>query len=134
MRVPACSDSRHNKVKAKGFSFVLEIFSFLHQAIFEIFEPCKCCYGCVDLDERCRIIIYLFLDIVFQSLFSRHIFQYFFFQNIFFTRSSKTFQNVVDVGKRCRIKVDPPTYSLINARTTENILESFFSRFFQGAR
>ena len=68
--------------------------------------------------------------------FSRYIFSniyiYFTFFNISFSNISfwqdlaKTLQNVVDIGERCRIKVDPPTYSLINARTTENIFARFF--------
>ena len=37
----------------------------------------------------------------------------------------------MDVGKRCRIKVDPPTSSLINARTTKNIMASFSQDFFK---
>ena len=40
MRVPACSDSRHDKVKAKGFSSsIKQVFSYLNLAnvVFDVF-------------------------------------------------------------------------------------------------
>ena len=39
MRVPACSDSRHDKVKAKGFSSsIKQVFSYLNlaNAVFDV--------------------------------------------------------------------------------------------------
>ena len=124
MRVPACSDSRHDKVKAKGFSSSInQVFSYLNLAN-AVFDVLMLVRGAKQY--------YLFFKIYFFS----NIYIYFTFFNITFSNISfwqdlaKTLQNVVDIGERCRIKVDPPTYSLINARTTENIL----ARFFQGKR
>ena len=124
MRVPACSDSRHDKVKAKGFSSsIKQVFNYLNlaNAVFDVLM--------LVIGEK---QYYLF----FKIYFFPNIYIYFTFFNISFSNISfwqdlaKTLQNVVDIGERCRIKVDPPTYSLINARTTENIL----ARFFQGKR
>ena len=124
MRVPACSDSRHDKVKAKGFSSsIKQVFNYLNLAN-AVFDVLMLVRGAKQY--------YLFFKIYFFS----NIYIYFTFFNISFSNISfwqdlaKTLQNVVDIGERCRIKVDPPTYSLINARTTENIL----ARFFQGKR
>ena len=125
MRVPACSDSRHDKVKAKGFSSsIKQVFNYLNlaNAVFDVLM--------LVIGEK---QYYLFFKIYF---FFQYLNIYFTFFNISFSNISfwqdlaKTLQNVVDIGERCRIKVDPPTYSLINARTTENIL----ARFFQGKR
>ena len=125
MRVPACSDSRHDKVKAKGFSSsIKQVFNYLNLANV-VFDVLMLVRGAKQY--------YLFFKMYF---FSSNIYIYFTFFNISFSNISfwqdlaKTLQNVVDIGERCRIKVDPPTYSLINTRTTENIL----ARFFQGKR
>ena len=124
MRVPACSDSRHDKVKAKGFSSsIKQVFNYLNLAN-AVFDVLMLVRGAKQY--------YIF----FKIFFSSNIYIYFTFFNIYFSNISfwqdlaKTLQNVVDIGERCRIKVDPPIYSLINARTTENIL----ARFFQGKR